>query len=68
MERHLLVGHTDMLLPAGGSVQTQVAIPNLPSAVGFVFYHQLVALELVGVLQFTNISSTNALAITVGGF
>jgi hypothetical protein len=56
----------DVLLPAGGVVQSQLAIPDVPSAAGFLFRHQLVALEMTGVLQFSAITSTNALAVTVG--
>ncbi|MGC3970481.1 MAG: hypothetical protein QM775_25035 [Pirellulales bacterium] len=65
----LLLVHPDLtsvLLPVGGVATSQLAIPNAPSAAGFVLYHQLVALELTGVLQFGAITSSNALAVTVG--
>lgn len=58
----------DVLLPTAGTVESRVSIPNVPTAPGFAFYHQLVALEITGILSFGAITSTNGLALVVGSY
>jgi hypothetical protein len=56
-----------LLIPAAGSVYTQLAIPNTVSLAGQVFHQQVVAVEL-GAAGITALTSTNALTLTIGSF
>lgn len=55
----------DVALVAG-SVETQLAIPDVPSLAGLPLHQQLVALEVDAALQLLQSTSTNALSLTVG--
>ncbi|HZN41654.1 MAG TPA: hypothetical protein VFD82_22815, partial [Planctomycetota bacterium] len=57
----------DLYIPAGGTVSTQLAIPNTAVLAGQVFHEQVVPVEL-GVLGITALTSTNALSLTIGSF
>ncbi len=58
----------DVLLPAAGTVQSQVALPNTLALAGQQFHHQIVPFEVDLSFTFTAITSTNALLLTVGTF
>jgi hypothetical protein len=58
----------DVLLPSAGIAQSFIALPNTPTLVGQSFFHQMVSLELDPSLNMTAVSSTNALALTIGSF
>ena len=56
----------DVLLPIGGQVITQVAIPPTPTLVGQTFYQQVAPFEYDLLGNLTAISSSNGLALTIG--
>ena len=56
------------VLVGSGQVDAAVAIPNDPALVGTRFFHQLVPVELDAFGGITAITSSNALAATVGVF
>jgi hypothetical protein len=58
----------DLRLPAGGVVQTQCAIPNSTAIAGIVLRHQVVPFELDLSGAIVAITSSNALAATLGAF
>ena len=53
-------------VPTAGLVNTELAVPNSSPLAGFVLHHQVVALELDPQNNITAVSSTNALALTIG--
>ncbi|MCA8949882.1 MAG: hypothetical protein KDE27_10295 [Planctomycetes bacterium] len=57
-----------LLLPSAGSAATQLAIPNSVVFAGVTLYHQVVAAELSPQNRVTAVTSTNALAFTIGTF
>lgn len=57
-----------VLLPVAGIADSQIALPNTASLVGQSFHHQMVPLELDVSSAITAITSTNALAATIGVF
>jgi hypothetical protein len=59
--------HLDLLLPSGGSVALQFAIPNTVVVAGQIVHQQVVPVEL-GAPGITALTSSNALAMTVGTF
>jgi trimeric autotransporter adhesin len=63
----LLADHILIDFPnSAGTVATSIAIPNDPNLVGSDFFHQVVAIELGAGSAITALTSTNALAATVG--
>lgn len=58
----------DVLLPVAGAVETQLAIPPVAGLAGVVVHQYLVPFELNTSGQVTAITSSNALALTVGVF
>jgi hypothetical protein len=56
----------EFAVPAGGLMATSLPIPNVPSFAGTVLNRQVVALELDAAGQITSMTSTNALALTIG--
>lgn len=59
---------SELFLPVAGQVETQLAIPNAQSLVGVTLNHYVVPLEVNASIAITAITTTNALAITVGSF
>lgn len=57
----------DTYVPIGGSVATQLAIPNTAALVGAMFHEQVVVLDLAGG-TLAAATSTNRLTITLGVF
>jgi hypothetical protein len=57
-----------VLFPAGGAVDTQLALPNVPAIAGATFRHYVVPLEVDAQLQITAITNSNALSCVVGVF
>ena len=58
----------EVVLPAAGAAQTQLAIPNTVSLVGLVLHQQLVALDLGTGGSIVSVTSTNRLTLTIGAF
>jgi hypothetical protein len=61
----------DMLelhMPAAGSVQTQLVIPNTSALAGGVLHQQVVPIELNATGSVTAMTGTNALTLTIGSF
>ncbi len=56
-----------LLLPTGGEVTTQLAIPDSAALVGATFHQQVLALELGGT-GLEEVSASNALLLTAGVF
>lgn len=54
-------------LTTTGTVTLQIFLPNTPALVGRTFYDQLVVIETNANGDFLAITSSNALALTVGG-
>ena len=58
----------DLQTPTTGSLTTQIAIPQLPSLVGVTFLEQVVAIEFDPMFQWLEVTSSNGLVVTVGGY
>jgi hypothetical protein len=58
----------DVYLTTTGALTTSFAIPNSPALANLVLRQQVVALELDAVGAITSLTSTNALALTIGTF
>ncbi|HEU4420358.1 MAG TPA: hypothetical protein VFT55_15580, partial [Planctomycetota bacterium] len=58
----------DVYVPAVGSVQTQLVIPNTVALAGVVLHQQVVPIELSGTGTITALTGTNALTLTIGSF
>jgi hypothetical protein len=58
----------EVLLPAAGTVTTQLALPNSPSLAGLQFNQQVVPMEVDLGLALLALTSSNALAATIGIF
>ena len=58
----------DVLLPAAGAVQTQLAVPDSVALAGLVLHHYVVPFEVDAALQVLAITSSNALTLTLGSF
>ncbi len=58
----------DLVLPAAGTAEAEVALPNSASLVGQVFDHQFVPLEFDVLGNLTAVMSSNALMLTIGAF
>jgi hypothetical protein len=56
----------DLLLPQNGAATATVLVPASPSLAGLVFREQVVGLELDALGALTRVTSTNALALTIG--
>ncbi|MBI5853530.1 MAG: hypothetical protein HZB39_21180, partial [Planctomycetes bacterium] len=56
----------DVIATSGGTAQFQLVLPNSASLVGAQFFHQVVPVELDQSLALTAVTSTNALAMTIG--
>lgn len=52
----------------GGAVETAVTIPALGILIGATFYHQVVPVELGAAFDIVAVSTTDALALTIGAF
>lgn len=59
---------TKLLLPSGGSVAVALAVPTTPSLVGTMVYDQVAQLEFVAGGALGTISTTNAIAVTLGSY
>jgi len=59
---------TDLVVPGGGSAQASFLIPNDPNLVGIVLRTQVVAVELDANGNLQQLTSTNALQMTIGTF
>ena len=55
-------------LPSGGTVDTQVALPDAVALVGATFHHYVVPFEVDLALSVTAITNSNALTCTIGAF
>lgn len=55
-------------LPAAGTIDTSVAIPNSVLLAGQSFHHQVLPIELDASNFITAVSATNSLVVTVGAF
>ncbi|HZN38294.1 MAG TPA: hypothetical protein VFD82_05795 [Planctomycetota bacterium] len=58
----------EVMVTLTGTAQSSLFLPNVPSIVGVVFYHQMVPIELDGLGHWVAITSTNALQLTGGTF
>jgi len=56
------------VVPVGGSASVQLAIPNAGAFVGIVLHDQVVQAEVDPSLNLLSITSTNAIAFTIGSF
>ncbi|HZN40787.1 MAG TPA: hypothetical protein VFD82_18425, partial [Planctomycetota bacterium] len=56
----------DLLLPAAGSVQAQLAIPNAAVLAGQIVHQQVVPVEFDLVGNIVALTSTNGLTLTIG--
>jgi hypothetical protein len=65
---HMLPDFIDVLLPAAGAVQTQLAVPDDVALAGLVLHHFVVPFEVDATLQVLAITSSNALTLTMGSF
>jgi len=65
---HVAPDILETLFTTTGTAQSQLFLPNTPPILGVTFYHQMVPIEVDAMLAFVEITSTNALALTVGGF
>jgi hypothetical protein len=58
----------DAYVPAGGSLDTQFAIPDALPLAGMLLHQQIAALELGPLAAILALTSTNALSLTIGAF
>jgi hypothetical protein len=58
----------DLLLPTGGTVRLQFAIPNTVVLAGQILHQQIVPVELDVLGSITALTSTNRLTMTIGTF
>ena len=58
----------DVQLPSAGTVTTTVGLPVNPALISFVLNHQYVPLEVDSSFNFTQVTSSNAVQVTVGTF
>jgi hypothetical protein len=58
----------DVLLPVAGRVDSALPLGYVPSAIGVVFFHQYVPLELDLGFNITAVTASNALQVTIGAF
>ena len=58
----------ELLVPVAGHVHTQLAVPAVPSLVGAVLHQQVVPFELDLTGSLVAVTSSNALALTIGSF
>lgn len=65
---HVTPDGTETLFTATGTVQSQIFVPNTPPIVGVSFYHQMVVIVADAQLNLLEVTSTNALQLTVGIF
>lgn len=67
---HLLASPdaVQFLLPAAGTVEHPLTIPNDPAFAGVVLGDQIVVIEFDAASNVTRIASSNALSLTVGAF
>jgi hypothetical protein len=65
---HIAPDAIETLFTTTGTVQSQIGLPNIPPLVGVTFYHQMLPVVLDAQLHVLEISSTNALQLTVGSF
>jgi trimeric autotransporter adhesin len=56
----------DIALPTAGSARIHTTLPDSPALVGAVFRQQMIPFELDATLQFTAITATNSLSMTIG--
>lgn len=56
------------LFPDHGTVRSRLSVPNDLALAGVVVHHQVLQAELDAALHVTSLTSSNALAITVGSF
>jgi hypothetical protein len=57
-----------MLLPAGGTAQSQLVLPNSAALVAQTLYHQAIALELNAASAITAVTGSNGLMLWIGSF
>ena len=57
-----------LLLPNGGEVMTEIAIPDAQALVGIVLQQQVAVAELGAGGVVNAVTSTNALVLTIGSF
>lgn len=57
---------TQLLLPVAGAVTTQLSIPNDLALAGLTLRNQILQVELDASLNITALTSTNAVALTIG--
>jgi hypothetical protein len=65
---HVRPDVVDVLVPIAGVASASFAIPVAAALIGQVLYHQVVALELDVADDIVALTSTNALALTIGSF
>ena len=58
----------DVLPPEAGVATSQLALPTTPTLVGQTFHQQMLPLEVDLALNITALTSSNALAMTIGSF
>jgi len=65
---HVAPDVLDVALAVGGTMETGFPIPASPALAGTQLFHQLVPIELDASLNFVEVTSTNALQLTIGTF
>ena len=65
---HATLDLSGVVVPTGGVVDTQLALPDAPALVGVSFHHYVVPIEVDALLSITAITSSNSLACVVGSF
>lgn len=58
----------EVVLVLGGTATSSLSVPNVPTLIGAQFAEQWLMLELGAGLQIVSATSSNQLAVTVGGF
>jgi hypothetical protein len=56
----------EVVLATAGSVTVQLVVPNNPVLIGLVVQHQVVSLQSDAALNFTEVTATNSLQLTLG--
>jgi hypothetical protein len=63
---HVTPDILEALVTTTGTVQSSLLLPDSPPIIGVTFYHQMVPIEVDAAGDWTSITATNALRLTVG--
>lgn len=65
---HVVPDIQQILITINGTVESSLFLPNTPPPVGVTFYHQMIPIQIDAMVNFLEITATNAVQLTAGRF